>query len=49
MKPSDKLKICHSCEFIHKPIMGKPKCEVCGCIVRLKVQVKGDKCPMDKW
>jgi len=49
LKPSDKLKICHDCEHIHKPRIGSPKCEICGCVVRLKVIRKGDECPMGKW
>ena len=49
MKPRDKLKICDKCEHLHKPFIGKPMCEICGCIVRIKVQLKGEKCPLDKW
>ena len=47
--PSQKLKICHSCEHLNKPLFGSPKCEVCGCIVRLKVIRDKAECPMGKW
>ena len=40
---------CHKCEHLEKPFIGSPKCKVCGCIVKLKVQLSRESCPLDKW
>ena len=40
----ERLNICHSCEFIKKPICGK-----CKCLLRLKTLFTGQQCPIGKW
>lgn len=41
-----RLDTCFSCDkfnFISK------KCDVCGCIMRVKTWIPDEKCPVDKW
>jgi len=49
MKPKERMKICHSCEYLKRGFIKPSECEVCGCIIRLKVRIPSEKCPMDKW
>lgn len=39
-----RLNICHACEHNKVGV-----CMKCGCILTLKTQWKGTKCPVDKW
>jgi|TARA_R100000963_G_C4614635_1_gene83939 hypothetical protein len=49
MKAKERMKICHSCEHLKMGFIKPSECEVCGCIIRLKVKIPSEKCPIDKW
>lgn len=54
-----RLRVCHGCEYLAKETRLKThfpffewagvNCTVCGCVVRAKAALKGQKCPKDKW
>lgn len=41
--------ICEACEHISLLAGVMDRCALCGCPVRLKVLVSGEKCPAGKW
>lgn len=43
--PDERLKICESCEFYKIT----KRCDKCGCIMPLKVQLAEAECPIGKW
>jgi len=45
-----RLEICKQCEyFTHTPIVKQIYCDKCKCVIKLKVYMKGAKCPIQKW
>lgn len=40
--------ICKQCEH-YKTVIGVKTCEVCGCVIRWKTQLKNAECPIGKW
>jgi hypothetical protein len=40
----ERKKICDSCEY-----NGEWFCKKCGCILPVKVRIKGSECPLNKW
>jgi hypothetical protein len=45
---SDKrLEVCKKCE--HYKDTPVKYCEECGCVLKLKIHMKGVKCPIQKW
>lgn len=47
-KAKKKIVICNNCEELEK--IGKIKvCGICGCIIKAKVTIKDELCPLNKW
>lgn len=44
----ERRNLCHQCEH-YKTIIGVKTCEVCGCVIRWKTQLKNSECPIGKW
>ena len=54
-----RLRVCNGCEFLAKETRLKTafpffewagvNCTVCGCVVKAKAALKGQRCPKDKW
>lgn len=44
----ERRNICNSCEH-NKTIIGIKTCEVCGCVIHWKTQVKNTECPVGNW
>jgi hypothetical protein len=43
-----RLKICEKCEhFKNVPVI--QYCDKCKCVLKIKVYMKGVKCPIEKW
>ena len=42
----ERLAVCNECEFNKKDI---GLCGKCMCVIKLKVAVKTDECPIGKW
>lgn len=38
--------ICQSCEKLYKPT---DTCKACGCFMKVKTWMPGQKCPLNKW
>lgn len=42
----ERYNICSSCEFLYKPT---DTCKKCGCFMKYKTWMSGQKCPINKW
>ena len=43
---SERMAICQKCEHY---IELTSQCKKCGCFMKIKTQMLGQKCPIDKW
>ena len=43
-----RLSICNACEE-KRNVFGLDQCQVCNCLIKLKVKLTYTKCPIDKW
>lgn len=39
-----RLKTCRGCDYLKRG-----QCELCGCLYKLKVRLKSEQCPINKW
>jgi len=42
----ERYNICKTCEHFNENLK---KCNICGCIMPIKVKISLYKCPIDKW
>lgn len=47
-KIKHRFEICKECPQLAPSNLGL-KCSKCGCLISLKISVKSQKCPIDKW
>ena len=46
---TNRLKICNNCPFkCYVPMMGYC-CSKCGCVIKSKITIKEERCPVGKW
>ncbi|MFQ5637071.1 MAG: DUF6171 family protein [bacterium] len=43
-----KLNICRQCEHV-KYLLGRCRCDLCGCFMELKAALPSSECPAQKW
>ena len=43
-----RMAVCAGCPKM-KTLAGQPQCEECGCLLTIKSQLDGMKCPLNKW
>lgn len=43
---TERLLICHSCEFYHRRTK---RCKQCGCHIPAKIKLQASECPIKKW
>lgn len=43
---TSRLNICNTCEFFDRQ---QGRCTKCGCYMKIKAQLKAEKCPIGKW
>ena len=48
-KYNQRLDICNTCEHKKTFFDFTEKCNLCGCIIKLKLQLDSSKCPINKW
>ena len=44
----DREEVCNNCEHLRKTLLGLSmikKCAICGCVLKAKWAIKGEKCP----
>ena len=47
-KSKKRIVICNNCEKLE--LISKIKvCSICGCIIKAKVTISSEKCPLNKW
>lgn len=44
----ERLNICKQCEHA-KYLLGRCRCDVCGCFMELKAALPSSECPAEKW
>ena len=47
-KYTDRINVCYPCPQSERKILGL-FCKVCGCNMKLKARMDGEKCPLGKW
>jgi len=45
---AERMTICRTCPELKRKLTGS-FCNICGCNMKLKTQVKSAKCPLGKW
>ena len=45
---TERIKICRDCQMINNTKLG-PRCNVCGCFLKLKTKLDFEECPKEKW
>lgn len=44
-----RLKKCNKCKNMKYHILLGNYCDICGCIIKSKITIKKEKCPINKW
>ena len=44
-----RLRICFTCDYVHRVGKTIKTCTACGCILNFKARLKGQSCPKNKW
>lgn len=47
----NRMSVCYTCESIEvkNDDLRNSKCSECGCWLKYKINLKSEKCPLDKW
>ncbi len=44
-----RLDICSSCPHREPKFLAPAQCGLCGCVLKVKASMSGEKCPIEKW
>ena len=47
-KYTDRINVCYPCDQSERKMLGL-FCKICGCNMKLKARIDGEKCPLGKW